>query len=396
MRIPLLDLKAQHLALEGELTAAFKRVLHSGQYILGEEVETLERQLAAHLGVRHTITVSSGTDALLLALMALGIGPGDEVICPTFTFFATAGSVARVGATPVFADSCPVCFNLNPSDAVRRLTSKTKAIIPVHLFGQPAVMDAVFDLAKQHGLAVIEDAAQAFGAKYRGRFAGTIGTFGTFSFFPSKNLGCLGDGGLLATNDSDLAERALLLRNHGAKPKYFHKYIGGNFRMDALQAALLQVKLPHLDAYIEARRDHAALYTDRLSKFRRIAVARAEDCLCSGRAAGGTNVSSEALVWLPVALPQNGHIWNQYTLRIGQLNGRNRLKEFLASRAIGSEIYYPVPLHRQECFSAIARERRLPVSEQLAVECLSIPIFPELTCAQQESVISAIGEFIRN
>ncbi|MCI0537712.1 MAG: DegT/DnrJ/EryC1/StrS family aminotransferase [Verrucomicrobiales bacterium] len=396
MTVPSLDLKAQHLALEAELTAAFRRVLHSGQYILGREVEALEQQLADYLDVRHAIAVSSGTDALLLALMALEIGPGDEVICPAFTFFATAGCIARVGATPVFADSCPICFNLNSSDAATRVTSKTKAVIPVHLFGQPSAMDSVADLAQHHGLAIIEDAAQAFGAKYKGRFAGTIGTFGAFSFFPSKNLGCLGDGGLLVTNNSDLAERAQLLRNHGAKPKYFHKYIGGNFRMDALQAALLQAKLPYLDSYIEARRNHAAYYTDRLGKLARVAVARVEDCFCNGKAASNAQVPGDTLAWLPAALPQNRHIWNQYTLRITQAKGRNKLKDFLTSRSIGSEIYYPIPLHRQECFAAMAREACLPVAEQLAAESLSIPIFPEMTSTQQNTVISAIGEFMRN
>ncbi len=394
MHIPMLDLKAQHLAIEQELTAAFTRVLHSGQYILGTEVETLERNLADRLNVRHAITVSSGTDAILVALMTLGIGSGDEVICPSFTFFATAGSIARVGATPVFADSCPICFNLNPSDAARRVTSQTKAVIPVHLFGQPAEMDALSALCKDYGLALIEDAAQAFGARYRGRYAGTVGAFGTFSFFPSKNLGCLGDGGLLVTNDTAMAERALLLRNHGAKPRYFHKYVGGNFRMDALQAAFLQVKLPYLDSYIEARRDHAAYYTDKLSKLPYVATSPAEDCLCSG---ANIRESASTVASLPVALPHNEHIWNQYTLRVPRSGERDRLRDFLSLRGMGSEIYYPVPLHRQKCFeryfSVVAE---LPVADRLASESLSIPVFPEMSRSQQDEVINAIGNFMRN
>ena len=249
MNVNLLDLKAQNGALEPELNEAFLRVLRSGHFILGPEVDRFERALAEFTGAKHALGVSSGTDAILVALMAHGIGPGDEVLCPSFTFFATAGCVARVGATPVFVDSCPVCFNLDVRDAARRITPRTKAIIPVHLFGQPAEMDGVLDLARRHGLRVIEDAAQAMGATYRGRQVGTLGDFGTISFFPTKNLGALGDAGALLTNDTALFERAKILRMHGMDPKYVHQVVGGNFRLDALQAAMLSVKLPRFDGY---------------------------------------------------------------------------------------------------------------------------------------------------
>ena len=377
MKVPLFDLKQQNAALAPELRAAFERVLESGQFVLGREVEELERNLAGRLRVPHAIGVSSGTDAILLALMALGIGPGDEVICPSFTFFATAGCVARVGATPVFADVCPVCFNLDLKDAERRITPRAKAIIPVHLFGQAADMDGVMALAEKYGLRVIEDAAQALGAGYRGRRLGSIGDFGAFSFFPTKNLGGFGDGGLLTVNDAALAERARLLRTHGARRKYFYSMVGGNFRLDPLLAALLSVKAPHLDEYTRGRIANAAYYSDRLSRIPGVG----------------------ATILLPVALPHNGHIWNQYTLRVlpAPGNRRDALRDFLAAREIGSEIYYPLPLHLQECFAPSAGRppEPLPVSERLAKECLSIPIYPELRREQQDCVIAAIAEFLR-
>ena len=254
MTVPLLDLSAQHQALEPELREAFARVLKSGHFILGPEVERLEKMIAEFTGAKHALGVSSGTDAILLALMALGIGPGDEVLCPSFTFFATAGCVARVGAKPVFVDSDPIIFNLDVDDAERRVTPRTKAIIPVHLFGQAADMDRVTLLARSRGLRVIEDAAQSLGAAYGPRQTGTMGDFGTISFFPTKNLGAFGDAGALVTNNEALYKRAKILRMHGMEPKYLHAYIGGNFRIDALQAALLAVKLPHFNGYTEARR----------------------------------------------------------------------------------------------------------------------------------------------
>ena len=297
MNVNLLDLKAQNGALEPELQEAFLRVLRSGHFILGPEVERFERALAEFTGAKHALGVSSGTDAILLALMALGIGPGDEVLCPSFTFFATAGCVARVGATPVFVDSCPVCFNLDVRDAARRITPRTKAIIPVHLFGQAAEMDGVLALARQHGLRVIEDAAQALGATYRGKQVGTLGDFGTISFYPSKNLGALGDAGALLTNDTALFERARILRTHGMDPKYYHRVVGGNFRLDALQAAMLSVKLPHFNGYTVARRRNAALYQDWLSLLPGVELARLE--------------SERARLLGPVALVGHGCLWRK-------------------------------------------------------------------------------------
>jgi dTDP-4-amino-4,6-dideoxygalactose transaminase len=365
MKVPLLDLKPQNSALSGKLQEAFQRVLESGIFILGQEVEQFEQKTAEVTGARHAIGVSSGTDAILLALMALGIGPGDEVLCPSFTFFATAGCVARVGARPVFVDSCPVSFNLDVHDAARRITPRTKAIIPVHLYGQAADMDEVMELARANNLRVIEDAAQAIGATYRGQQAGSIGDFGTFSFFPTKNLGAFGDAGLLTTNDDGLAETARLLRTHGAKQRYYHQQVGGNFRIDALQAALLSVKLPHLAEYSKRRAENAAYYTERLAWVSRVI--------------------------LPRAYEHNGHIWNQYTLRVKD-EARDGLKAHLTACGIGSEIYYPLPLHRQECF-APAKEA-LPVSELLAAECLSLPIYPDLSREQLDWVVEAIGEFL--
>ena len=317
MQVPILDIKLQNDPLMPELRQAFERVMNSGRYILGPEVEQFEGRCAAIAGVEHAIGVSSGTDAILLALMAFDIGPGDEVICPSFTFFATAACIARTGARPVFADSLPESFNIDIDDARKKITSRTKAIIPVHLFGQMAEMDAVMALARAHGLRVLEDAAQSIGAAYRGKPAGSLGDFGTFSFYPSKNLGGFGDSGMLVTNDSALAQKARLLRNHGAERKYFHKMVGANFRIDSLQAALLNVKLDHLEAYSKQRAENAAYYASRLQRFQ------------------------PTHLILPVADAHCHHIWNQYTLRV--LSGRrDALKDFLASRQIASEIYYQI------------------------------------------------------
>jgi dTDP-4-amino-4,6-dideoxygalactose transaminase len=374
MNVSLLDLKAQNGALEPELNEAFLRVLRSGYFILGPEVERFEQALAEFTGARFALGVSSGTDAILLALMALGIGPGDEVLCPSFTFFATAGCVARVGAKPVFVDSCATSFNLDLDAAARRITSRTKAILPVHLFGQMAPMDGVLELARRHGLRVIEDAAQAMGATQGGRQAGTLGDFGTISFFPSKNLGALGDAGALLTNDADLMERSRVLRVHGSAPKYFHKEIGGNFRLDALQAALLGVKLPHFPGYTEARRRNAALYTERLAPL--------------------PAAQAEARLILPTTEPGNGHIWNQYTVRVTTPGGRDALREHLTADGIGSEIYYPLPLHEQACFAYLGyRPEDFPVAHRLAGEVLSLPIYPELNAASIEQVCRAVAEF---
>jgi dTDP-4-amino-4,6-dideoxygalactose transaminase len=392
MNVNLLDLKPQNGALELELQEAFLRVLRSGHFILGPEVEKFERSLAEFTGAKHALGVSSGTDAILLALMALGMGPGDEVLCPSFTFFATAGCVARVGATPVFVDSCPICFNLDVRDASRRITPRTKAIIPVHLFGQAADMDAVLDLARRHNLPVIEDAAQAMGATYRGRQVGTMGDFGTISFFPTKNLGALGDAGALITNDPALFERAKILRLHGMEPKYCHQVVGGNFRIDALQAAMLSVKLPHFNGYTEGRRRNAALYTERLSLLPGVTLARVEDCGCVAAGAGDTG----ARLVLPVAYPHNSAIWNQYTLRVIGAGRRDALRAHLTARGIGSEIYYPLPLHEQACFANLGgKPEDLPWAHRLAGEVLSLPIYPEIPSEQIEQVCAVIAEFLR-
>jgi dTDP-4-amino-4,6-dideoxygalactose transaminase len=386
MTVPLLDLNRQNDPLRGELTAAFGRVLASGHFIQGPEVTQFENDCARLLSVRHALAVSSGTDAILVALMALGVGPGDEVICPAFTFFATAGCVARTGATPVFADVGPVDFNLDPLDAARRITSRTKAIIPVHLFGQSAEMAPLLDLARERGLAVVEDAAQALGARHRGRACGTFGDAGAFSFFPSKNLGGFGDGGLVVTDRDDLAEKIRLLRAHGAKPKYYHGMIGGNFRLDALQCALMRVKLPHLGAYCDARRRNAADYAGRLGRFPGVVPAGAPG-------APGAEVSAKLV--LPVAFPHNEPIWNQYTLRIPGNGRRDAFRIHLDSAGIGTEIYYPLPLHRQACFSHLAPVA-LPVAERLSDEVVSIPIFPELSDAEKDRVVESIGAWLRD
>jgi len=323
--------------------------------------------------------------------MALDIGPGDEVLCPSFTFFATAGCVSRVGAKPVFVDSCPVCFNLDLRDATRRITPRTKAILPVHLFGQSADMDGVRDLASKHGLRVIEDAAQAMGATYQGKQVGTIGDFGTISFFPSKNLGALGDAGALLTNDETLFAKAKILRLHGMDPKYYHQVIGGNFRLDALQAALLAVKLPHFNGYTEGRRRNAALYTERLSKLLGVKIAQTSNCGCTQDA----NAKEDARLILPVACPNNGHIWNQYTLRVIGTGRRDALRAHLTARGIGAEIYYPLPLHEQACFADLGyKPDDFPWAHRLASEVISLPIYPEIPAEQIEQVCAVIAEFL--
>ena len=366
MPVPLLDLNRQNAALQPALMAACERVLRSGHFIQGAEVEAFEADCARFLDTKHAIAVSSGTDAILVALMALEIGPGDEVICPSFTFFATAGCIARLGATPVFADVLADTFNVDPADVARRVTARTKAIMPVHLFGQSADLEPMLALAAAHGLAVVEDTAQALGARHRGRACGTFGEFGTYSFFPSKNLGGFGDGGLVTTNRDDLAEKVRLLRTHGAKPEYYHQRVGGNFRLDALQCALLREKLPHLPVYCAARQGNAAYYNTRLATL-------------------------PGLI-LPGTAADNEHIWNQYTLRVSGAGRRDAVRAHLAARGIGHEIYYPVPLHRQACFAHLPPVT-LPVAEQLAAEVVSIPIFPELTDEEKNQVAAALSSF---
>lgn len=391
MNVNLFDLKAQNAALEPELHEAFLRVLRSGHFILGPEVERFERALETFTGAKHALGVSSGTDAILVALMALGIGPGDEVLCPSFTFFATAGCISRTGATPVFVDSCPVCFNLDLRDAARRITPRTKAILPVHLFGQSAEMDGVLDLARKHNLRVIEDTAQAMGATYRGKQVGTLGDFGTISFFPTKNLGALGDAGAVLTNDTTLFERIRILRMHGMEPKYYHQIVGGNFRLDALQAAMLSVKLPHFNSYTEKRRGNAALYTERLAGMPGVRLANPQDCGCGHSAA----TEETARIVLPVAYAHNGHIWNQYTLRIIGTGERDKLRAHLSSHGIGSEIYYPLPLHEQACFAGLGyKAEDFPWAHRLSGEVLNLPVYPELPPDHIERVCTVIAEFL--
>ncbi|MCC5835632.1 MAG: DegT/DnrJ/EryC1/StrS family aminotransferase [Opitutales bacterium] len=367
MPVPLLDIQRQHAPLAPEFNEAFNRILESGAFILGKEVQAFEASMAEYIGVKHAIGVSSGTDALLVALMALDIGQGDEVLCPAFTFFGTAGSIARLGATPVWVDVDRESFNIDLEDAARKLSAKTKAMMPVHLFGQACDMDAMTTFAKEHGLAVIEDAAQAIGAEFKGKQVGGFTELGAFSFYPTKNLGGLGDGGLVTTNDDVLAEKVIKLRNHGMHPKYVHQLIGGNFRLDALQAAFLDIKLKYLDKWHEARGQHAAAYREAL-----------KDC---------------GAFELPAILPYRRHVWNQFTLKV--LDGRrDELRNYLNAKGIGSEIYYPIALDQQACFSSNCRGGgSIRVSHELAASVLSIPVFPELTVAERDEVIEALKQF---
>lgn len=371
MPVPLLELTTQNGVLADELKAACAAVIDSGRYIMGPELEAFETEVAAWIGVDHALGVSSGTDALLLALMGLGIGPGDEVIVPSFTFFATAGCVSRTGATPVFADCCPRCFNVRREDVEPLITERTKAIMPVHLFGQCAPMEGLLALAQERGLALIEDAAQAIGARFQDRPAGSMGAIGCFSFFPSKTLGGFGDSGLVTTNDGALAEKMRRLRVHGGHPKYYHAMIGGNFRMDPLQAALLRLKLPNLDGYIAGRRRNAALYEEQLAE-----------------------VAGDALI-LPIEAQDQFHTYNQFTLRLPGAGRRDALRQHLGAAGIGCEVYYPVPLHQQTCFADVAAAGNpLPRCEQLSQEVISVPIFPELQPSQIEEVATALKAFL--
>jgi dTDP-4-amino-4,6-dideoxygalactose transaminase len=382
--VPLLDLQAQYQPIREEILAAITRVCDSQRFIGGPEVDGLERELAAMLHVRHAVGVSSGTDALLAAMMAVGIGPGDEVITTTYSFFATAGCIIRLGARPVLVDIDPVSFNLDPRALAAAISPRTRAIIPVHLYGQAADMDAIQDvvndarearaLRQEPGAAirivVIEDAAQAIGARYKDRFVGGLGDLGCFSFFPSKNLGAFGDGGLVTTNDDALATRVRLLRNHGAEPKYYHQVVGGNFRLDAIQAAVLRVKAPHLAEWTEARRANAARYGDLFGR---------EDL--------------RSLVGLPVELPDRYHIFNQYIIRVPR---RDELRAHLAERGISTEIYYPIPFHLQECFASLGyRPGAFPHAEAAGAETIALPIYGELTPEQQQHVVQSIAEFLR-
>jgi dTDP-4-amino-4,6-dideoxygalactose transaminase len=363
---------AQHRALRPELEAAVGRVLASGQVILGPEVAALEDEVARVCGVGHGVGCGSGTDALSLALHGLGVGPGDEVILPTFTFFATAGSVCRAGATPVFVDMDPVSYNLDPAQVADKVTPRTRAILAVHLFGQCADMEALWPIAERHDLLLIEDAAQALGAEYQGKRAGSLGAAGCLSFYPTKNLGACGDAGMVVTNDPEWAEKMRCLRVHGMEPRYYHKYLGWNARIDAVQAAVLRVKLPHLERWVEARRAAARVY-DRLIDEHRLGH----------------------FLQRPVELPGRRHTFNQYVVRVagGQ---RDALVRHLKSENIGCEIYYPVPLHVQECLRRLGyRAGDFPVSEEACGCVLALPMYPELTEEQQRRVIGSCAAFGR-
>ena len=367
MTVPLLDLKAQYAPLRTSLLDAMTRVCDSQRFIGGPEVEGLERELCQSLGYPHAIGMSSGTDAVLAALMALDVGAGDEVITPTYSFFATAGCVVRVGAKPVLVDIEPDTFNIDVGAAIAAITPRTKAIIPVHLFGQCADMAPIVDAARARGVAVIEDAAQAIGCEYRGRPAGTWGEIGCFSFFPSKNLGAFGDAGFVSTTDGALARKLKLIRTHGMDPKYYHHLVGANFRIDALQAAILRVKLPHLAAWSERRRANAARY----------------------RALFAAAAVNE--VTLPVEAPERTHIYNQFVIRVPE---RDRLRAHLDAAGIGTEVYYPVPFHLQRCFADLGYNAgAFPVAEAAASSSLALPIYPELTHEQQTAVVDAIRTF---
>lgn len=399
MNVPLLDLKLQYNSLKTELDAAVRNVIESQYFILGPEVEKMERMMNQYIGSSYSLGISSGTDALLLALMAIDIRPGDEVIVPTYSFFATAGVVSRLNAIPVFVDIDPVTFNINPAKILPKITKKTKAIIPVHLYGQSADMDPIMTIAKLHGLFVIEDGAQAIGVQYKdGRKVGTIGDIGCFSFFPSKNLGCFGDGGLVTTNDPALYEKMKDLRVHGMNPKYYHKYIGGNFRIDALQAAILLVKLPHLDGWSAKRRANAALYCDQFSKnglAEKTGVTSfdAKNRILLPKSVYQTSSIQHPIssIQHPASSIQNHHIFNQYIIRVEK---RNALRTFLTEKGIGNDIYYPVPFHDQECFQYLNQGKDFPVSNCAANDSLALPIFPELTTEQITYVVESITEFM--
>ncbi|MFM9025431.1 MAG: DegT/DnrJ/EryC1/StrS family aminotransferase [Planctomycetaceae bacterium] len=368
--VPLLALDRQYAALGAEIRAAIMRVCDSGRFVLGPDVDDLEAELARALDAPHVISCASGSDALLLALMALGVGTGDEVILPSYTFFATASAVTRLGAIPIFADIDAATYLVDPADVARKTSRRTKAIIPVHLFGRTADMDALLPIAARAGVPVIEDAAQSILSTWHGRCSGMLGDVGCFSFYPTKNLGGAGDGGFLTTTRDDVAKSLRLLRVHGMEPRYYHQVIGINSRLDSIQAAVLRVKLPHLDAWTTARQTNAARYGE-----------------CFARYDFGGRVT------VPGDEPRGRHVWNQYVIRIGE-GRRDELRAFLAKAGVGTEIYYPVPLHMQQCFAHLGwRRGDLPRTEQAAEETLALPIFPELTAAEQHTVVARIAEF---
>jgi dTDP-4-amino-4,6-dideoxygalactose transaminase len=369
MPVPLLDLKLQYATIRDEVLRVTNEVYESQYFILGPRVDAFERDFAAYCQSKHAVGLSSGTDALLIALMVLGVGPGDEVIVPAYSFFATAGVVDRLGATPVFVDIDLADYNIDVKQIESRITSCTKAIMPVHLYGQCAAMDEINRIAAKHSLAVIEDAAQAVGAEYDGRRAGVLGTMAAFSFFPSKNLGAFGDAGAVTCEDDATYEKLIDFRVHGMRPKYYHRYVGGNFRIDALQAAILHVKLPHLDAWSERRRRNAATYAELFAD---------------------ANLGERVV--LPRELPKRRHIYNQYIVRFTDSDTRDRVMNHLKSAGIGCEVYYPLTLPQQECFAGVpSADENFPHSDTAAATTLAIPIFPELTKDQMAEVVREIG-----
>jgi dTDP-4-amino-4,6-dideoxygalactose transaminase len=368
--VPLLDVNRQNGPLADEIRAAIDRVCTSGRFVLGPDCEALEREVAAYCRANHAVGSASGSDALLLAFMALSIGPGDEVIVPSYTFFATASAVWRLGARPVFADICPATYNIDPAHVAALVTRNTRAIVPVHLFGQCADMTMLSSLAARHGLPIVEDAAQAIGAEWAGRRAGSMGLVGCLSFYPTKNLGGFGDGGMMTAQHDDLAARLRLLATHGMSPRYYHKLVGVNSRLDTIQAAVLRVKLPHLDRWTARRSANARRYAE-LFAARGLAHA----------------------LGLPSETAPARHGWNQYVVRIPD-GRRDALRKHLADAGIGTEIYYPVPLHLQECFATLGyREGSLPETERAARETLALPIYAELTQSEQEQVVARIADF---
>ena len=368
MAVPLLDLKLQYATIRDEVLRVTDEVYSSQLFILGKRVDAFEADFAGYCHSRHAVGVSSGTDALLVALMVLGIGPGDEVIVPAFSFFATAGVVDRLGATPVFVDIRLDDFNLDPAQLEAHVTPRTKVIMPVHLFGQCADMDAINAVARAHGIVVVEDAAQAVGAEYRGRRAGALAAMGSFSFFPSKNLGAFGDAGAVTCDDDALYEKLVDFRVHGMRPKYYHHSVGGNFRIDALQAAILHVKLPHLEAWHAGRRRNAAIYRQLFAQ---------------------TNAGGRVI--LPSEMEGRHHVYNQFVVRFPEAGTRDRVMQHLKANNIGCEVYYPLTLPQQECFRDIpSASEAFPNSDAASLQSLAIPIFPELTREQMEEVVERI------
>ncbi|KXG08970.1 dTDP-3-amino-3,4,6-trideoxy-alpha-D-glucose transaminase [Anoxybacillus sp. P3H1B] len=369
MKVPMLDLSEQYQRLKPEMLKVLDEVMSSSRFILGDHVKKLESDIAAYSNVKHGIGCGNGSDAIHIALQAAGVGPGDEVITTAFTFFATGGAIVRAGATPVFIDIDPVTFNLDPSKIEEAITEKTKAILPVHLYGQMVDMDPIVEIAKEHGLVIIEDAAQAIGAKYKDKNVGELGTAATYSFFPTKNLGAYGDGGMIVTNDDDIAERCRVIRVHGSKPKYYHHILGYNSRLDEMQAAILNVKFPHLSEWSKLRRERAAIYTHLLQEM------------------------LGDIVITPVEAEGRYHVFHQYTIRVPE---RNELQAFLQENGVATMVYYPLPLHLQPVFKELGyKEGDLPEAEKAVKEAVSLPMFPELKMEQQEYVVSKIAEFYK-